>query len=102
MTSILPKPSKSTVLKESQTAGKVKETAKRDTIKKTSEDKNIIHGFAIFCTICKITDSNSFKSFTDVLSHLCGRRHQTAAWKMLYLKSNTSITFKGEFYYPET
>lgn len=61
--------------------------------RKVAENINIIRGFPIHCTLCKIT--NSFKNFSDVIAHLYGQRHRNVGWKMVYLKSKTSITFSG-------
>ena len=72
---------------------KSKVVSRKSEERKDAENINIIRGFPITCTLCKIT--NPFKNFTDVIAHLYGQRHRNVGWKMVYLKSKTSITFSG-------
>ena len=60
---------------------------------KVDKDINSIRGFPIHCTLCQITQP--FIYFTDVVSHFYGQRHRRVGYKMLYLDSKSSITFKG-------
>ena len=71
-----------------------KEIAKEQDIKKKEKDLNTINGFPIHCSLCQIAEP--FKSFTDVVAHLYGQRHRRVGYKMVYLDSSTSITFKGK------
>ena len=66
------------------------------THKTTTKDENTVAGFPILCSLCNIT--KSFKQFTEVIAHLYGQRHRRVGYKMLFLNSTTSISFRGMFY----
>ena len=65
--------------------------------KSKDANKDVIQGNPILCTLCNI--KQPFKLYPDVLSHLHGKKHRAAAWKLLYLNSQTSVTFKSKSMY---
>ena len=93
---------KATTLKEKDQNNqelKSKEDINKNENQKDGNDLNTIGGFPIHCSLCRIP--HPFKRFTDVLTHLYGHRHRRTAYKMLFLDSTTSITFRGiQFWSP--
>ena len=67
------------------------------THKTTTKDGNTVAGFPILCTLCNIT--KSFMQFSEAIAHLYGQRHRRVGYKMLFLNSTTSISFRGMLYY---
>ena len=67
------------------------------TQKTATKDGNTVAGFPILCALCNIT--KSFKQFSEVIAHLYGQRHRRVGYKMLFLNSTTSISFRGMLYY---
>ena len=82
---------------QTNTESNLKQEANEKETKKAVKDMNTISGFPIHCVLCQITEP--FKCFTDVVAHLYGQRHRRVGYKMVYLDSSTSITFKGQFLY---